>query len=90
MRRAGRRDLNHAEIRDGPRKCGASVLDLGGVGNDCPDLLVGWKGRNSLLEIKSAKGAESAGQSRFRQTWRGETSTVRTLQEALLAVGVLK
>ena len=41
MRRRGRRDANHQAIVDGFRRVGCSVLDLGNVGDGCPDLLVG-------------------------------------------------
>lgn len=40
-RRAGRRDTTHAEVRDGLRALGWSVVDLGGAGDGVPDLLVG-------------------------------------------------
>lgn len=39
-RKAGRRDANHAAIRDGLRKLGHFVVDLGAVGDGCPDLEV--------------------------------------------------
>lgn len=37
---AGRRDKNHAAIRDGLRKLGHFVVDLAGVGDGVPDLCV--------------------------------------------------
>lgn len=69
--RYGRRDGNHAEIKQALLACGCSVLDLADTGNDVPDLLVG-RGRVSfLLEAKTAKGKERPGQAQARQSWRG-------------------
>jgi hypothetical protein len=81
--RHGRRDLTHAEIRDELRALGASVVDLGDVGHDKPDLLVGFCRRDFLVEAKSAKGKLSAGQSAFARDWRGQPPVVlRTRLEA--------
>jgi NAD dependent epimerase/dehydratase family enzyme len=33
---------------------GASVLNLSTVGRGCPDLLIGYKGKSVLVEIKSS------------------------------------
>ena len=52
MRQRGRTDNNHQEIMDYLRKTmGAQVQDLSGVGKGCPDLLVGWRGVDFLLEV---------------------------------------
>lgn len=49
----GRRvDLNHAEIRDGLRKCGYIVEDMSAAGHGFPDLLVGSGDVLVLLEVK--------------------------------------
>lgn len=87
--RYGRRDGNHAEIKQALLACGCSVLDLADTGNSIPDLLVG-RGRVSfLLEVKTAKGKEKPGQTQARQSWRGGPwFLVRTVQDALRAVGI--
>jgi hypothetical protein len=38
------------------RKTGASVQHLHTIGKGCPDLLVGYRGRNILIEVKSDGG----------------------------------
>lgn len=93
MRRAARRDDNHAEIRDGLRACGRLVLDLGAVGKGCPDLLVAWPGGMRLLEVKDGKKPPSARQltpdeQEFHRRWRGHAVVVASLDEALAAVGI--
>ena len=80
--RHGRRDLTHAEIRKELRDLGASVVDLGDVGNDIPDLLVGFCDRDFLVEAKSAKGELSDGQSKFAKEWRGQPPIVLKTKEA--------
>lgn len=66
-----RRDATHAEIRDELRALGASVVDTGDVGRDFPDLVVGLAGGTFLVEVKTAKGDLSDGQSDFARGWRG-------------------
>lgn len=88
MRRAARRDGNHGEIRDGLRALGWSVLDLGGVGDDCPDTLCGAAGVNVLFEIKNPRQPASKrrlrpGQQDFFDTWRGSVYRVESLDEAV-------
>lgn len=87
--RHGRRDGNHAEIKQALLACGCSVMDLADLGDDRPDMLVG-RGRVSyLLEIKSAKGKERPGQKQARESWRGGPwHVVKTIQEALKVVGI--
>lgn len=52
MRRRGRVDGNHTEIVKALRKIGATVQSLADIGHGTPDLLVGFRGRNVLLEVK--------------------------------------
>lgn len=61
-------DANQAEIVQAFRKLGFGVLDLSGVGQGCPDLLVLRKGRKGmpgalmLVEVKDGKKPPSARQ----------------------------
>lgn len=79
--RHGRRDSTHAEIRDELRALGASVADLGDVGNDFPDLLVGFCDRDYKVEAKAAKGSMSDGQREFARGWRGSPVVVLRSRE---------
>lgn len=92
-RKAGRRDANHAAIRDGLRRLGHFVIDCGGVGGGVPDLCVFPFGRTTLgavwLELKVARG-------KLRQSqldWRAQAEArglvvrvARTFDEALDAL----
>lgn len=82
-------DANQSTIVAALKRCGASVVDLSSVGGDCPDLLVGYRGVDRLLEVKTATGDASEGQAAFIATWKGgPVSIVRSEAEALLAIGV--
>lgn len=51
---------------------GASVLNLSTVGRGCPDLLIGYRGKSVLVEIKrDEKAAFTEPQIKFMQNWRG-------------------
>ena len=86
MRRAARTDKNQRAIVAALRNAGCSVLSLAAIGQGCPDLLVGHRRTNTLLEIKTAKGAANEKQRAWAQAWDGQCSIVRTPEEAILAV----
>lgn len=71
-RHVKRRDLNHGDIVAAFQRCGYSVLDLSQVGGGCPDLLVGRRGRDRLIEVKAGRGRVSDEQRRWAQTWSGD------------------
>ena len=76
MRKYGRTDCNQAEVVRALRKIGASVQDLSPVGNGCPDLLVGWRGRDFLMEVKDGDKPPSErsltpAQVAWHESWRG-------------------
>ncbi len=89
MRRAGKRDRNHAEVRTALRDVGCSVLDLGNVGEGCPDFLVATpRGRTLLMEVKDGRKVPSArkltpDQLAFMEAWKGDVYVVLSREEAL-------
>ena len=98
MRRRGRIDASQRGIIEALRAAGCTVVSLANVGNGCPDLLIGYGGRTTLLEVKSPRARYRQGKvenaTRDRQVqwadrWRGDTPwTVMTVDGALKAVGV--
>lgn len=92
MRRAAKVDANQAEIVGALRAIGASVQPLHAVGQGCPDLLVGYKGRNVLLECKLPDAPPSkllnARQVEWHAAWRGQVATVATVEDAFQAIGL--
>jgi len=91
MRRAARVDKNHAEVVKALRAIGASVADTSGAGRGFPDLVVGYRGVNHLIEIKDGDKVPSAkqltrAQIGFAADWRGQWAKVETVDEAIAAV----
>lgn len=80
---ARRTDANQQYIIDGLRDFGASVQDLHEVGKGCPDILVGWRGKNYALEIKQPGGWLNEREHKWHQSWRGQVAIVRSLEEAI-------
>lgn len=94
MRRAARVDDNHPQIVDALRGIGATVQSLATVGKGCPDLLVGYRGINLLLEIKDGSKPPSArrltpDEEAWHATWRGPVAVVESVDEALRAIGAI-
>lgn len=88
MRRAARVDENHPEIVKALRKAGCSVLSLAALGRGAPDLLLGYRGKNVLIEVKRPKGKLNDQQQEFRAAWRGDLCVVRSIDEAFLLLGI--
>jgi hypothetical protein len=91
MRRAAKVDANQADIVAALRKIGASVQPLHSVGQGCPDILVGWRGMNTILEIKDGRKPPSArkltdDQVIWHEGWRGQVAVVETVEQAIIAV----
>lgn len=89
MRRA-KVDTNHSAIVNALRKCGCSVQSLAPVGCGVPDILVGIAGKTYLLEIKAANGVLTPAEASWHALWRGHVAIVRTIAEAMAAVGLQK
>jgi len=89
MRHRGRVDGNHAELRDVLRSCGASVASLANLGGGVPDLLVGFRRRNRLVEVKLPGEEPSELQQVWHREWRGEPVLVaHSIPEVLRGVGL--
>lgn len=93
MRQRARKDTIHAEIVAALRAVGASVQDLAAVGGGVPDILVGYRGVNYLMEIKTPKHTTKAGtharQQEWHESWRGSAHYVRSIDEAYRIIGVM-
>lgn len=93
MRRRAKIDENQPEIVAALRAVpGLTVQSLAAVGHGIPDLLVGYAGRNYLLEVKNpllvpSKQRLTDDERDWHAAWTGQVCTVRTAGEALRAVG---
>ena len=96
MRLRARSDCNQKSIVAGLRQVGATVYVTAQIGGGFPDLVVGFRGRNFLLEVKvrinKKSGASrlspiTGAQKSFASTWRGQYCLVSNSEEALRYIG---
>jgi hypothetical protein len=85
LRHDNRVDANQDEIVRALRRVGATVEVIG----QPLDLLVGYHGVNYLLECKTKRGTLTMGQVDFTAHWRGHWDVVRSVDEALQAIGAV-
>jgi hypothetical protein len=88
MRRAARTDANQPAIVAALEAIGASVAITSAVGHGFPDLVVGMRGRNWLLELKDGNKAPSRrtltpDQIEFKAKWRGHWAVVTSAEDAI-------
>jgi hypothetical protein len=93
MTRARRVDANQAEIVKALRAAGCSVAVTSSLGKGFPDLVVGYFGRNFLLEVKDgskppSKRVLTSEEMGFVAAWRGQYDVVEDVNQALRAVGL--
>jgi len=95
MRRAARTDANQQAVIDVLRQVGATVHSLASMGQGCPDLLVGFRGRTCLMEVKD--GSKPPSETRltpdqvvWHRDWTGGSlSVVYGPEDALKVIGVI-
>lgn len=93
MRRICRTDRIQSEIVSALRKHGASVQPIHQLGRGIPDLLVGYGGRNFLLELKDGSKPPSArrltpDEREWHQQWKGQAAIVNSAEEAIKLIGL--
>jgi hypothetical protein len=76
-------DANQKLIVAAFRKMGASVAMLATVGNGIPDLLVGYRGKNYLVEVKMPGKKLNALQALWHSEWRGQAVIIDSVNAAI-------
>jgi hypothetical protein len=84
--RAAKIDQNQPGIVNGLMKLGASVQILNQVKRGAPDLLIGFRGKNYLIEIKSDHGRLNNDQKMWHGTWNGQVAVAHDLDEAIKVI----
>lgn len=92
MRRIARTDANQKPIVEGLREIGASVAITSQLGTGFPDIVVGYKGRNYLIEIKDGDKPPSQrklteDEVDFENKWRGQYAIAESLADAYVIIG---
>lgn len=88
-------DDNQQLIVQALRRVGASILYLHTLGRGCPDILVGFRNQNTLIEIKNgslspSKRKLTTDETAWHAEWRGAVVIVATVHEALVAIGAVE
>jgi len=88
-----KKDLNQKDIEIFLKRLpGITFCDLSGVGNGCPDLLVGYKRRNYLFEIKNpglppSKRRLTIAEEHFHIVWSGQINIVEHINDIINIIG---
>jgi Holliday junction resolvase len=83
-----RTDANQKEIVQTFRDLGGSVFVLSMVGKGCPDVVLGLKGNNYLIEIKDgskppSKQVLTPDELKFHQSWKGQVCVINSIDQAI-------
>ena len=97
MSYAKRTDDNHKDVVTEFRKAmaEATVFDASGAGRGFPDLVIGWRGKNYLFEIKdpekppSARGLTDV-QKEMHTNWQGQIHVVHSAAEICAQIARLE
>jgi hypothetical protein len=89
MRLRGKVDANQAAIVRALRQIGASVQSIADLGDGCPDLLVGFRGKVALMECKDgnqppSKRRLTEEESNWHKAWQGPPVLIVESVEAAL------
>jgi len=81
-------DRNQPEIVAALRAVGATVQHLHTIGDGCPDILVGFRGVNVLLELKDGKNVPSkkqltADEQNWHKFWFGQVDIAESPEQAI-------
>jgi hypothetical protein len=88
-------DANHKEIIDGCRKIPSiSVFSTHMVGKGFPDIVIGYKGINYLVEIKDGKKSKSQkkltnDEIKFHASWCGQVNIVENIDDVLRMLKII-
>ena len=89
MRRAPRVDTNHGDIVKALRAVGASVTSLAAMGQGVADLLVSYRHRWYVIEVKSDGGKLTSDEWKWISDQRAEVVVAYAPEDALAAIGAI-
>lgn len=91
--RARKIDDNQTLIVKQLRRCGVSVAVTSMVGKGFPDLIVGVRGKNYLIELKDgskipSKKKLTPDEKEFHDAWRGQVNKAESFDEIATIIGL--
>lgn len=95
MKQRAKVDVNQKAIVKVLRSVGATVTPTHQLGKGFPDIVVGYRGTNFLIEIKDSEQPPSKrkltpDEQKWHDDWRGTVHIVNNEQDALKAIGASK
>lgn len=86
-------DANQAQLVKAARGVGASVWITSALGKGAPDAVLGWQGRNLLVEFKDGSKPPSQrvltpDEATFYREWRGQIAIVESVEQLYNLLGV--
>lgn len=81
-------DDNQKEVVAGLRRIGCTVHHLSSLGKGCPDLLIGFKGVNYLVELKDGSKPPSRrkltpDELKWIKNWKGQVNVCCSIEEII-------
>lgn len=91
MRKKARVDANQKEIVTELRKLDVSVLHTHQLGKGAPDLILGYRNDNFLIELKDGSKTKSQqkltpDELEFQNKWRGNYAVCNSLEQVLTVI----
>lgn len=91
MRRKARVDANQKEIVQELRKLDVSVLHTHQLGKGAPDLILGYRNENYLIELKDGSKTKSQqkltpDEVEFQSKWKGNYAVCNSLEQILTII----
>lgn len=91
--RAKKIDDNQKIIVKQLRRCGVSVAVTSMLGKGFVDLVLGWRGRNYLIELKDGSKSESRkkltpDEQEFFDGWKGQVNKAESFDQIATIIGL--
>jgi Holliday junction resolvase len=91
MRKKARVDANQREIVQQLRKIGISVLHTHQLGRGAPDLILGYRNENFMIELKDGNKTKSQqkltpDEIEFQTKWQGNYAVCNSLEQILSVI----
>lgn len=91
MRKKARVDANQKEIVQQLRKLDVSVLHTHQLGKGAPDLILGYRNENFLIELKDGSKVKSRqkltpDELEFQEKWQGNYAVCNSLEQVLSVI----
>jgi hypothetical protein len=84
VRHAAKRDANEGDIVAYLRAVGCKVDRISGTGT--PDLLIGYRGINLLMEVKMPGKKLRPAQEEWHKEWTGQKAVVESVDDAAVII----